>query len=115
MMEAESVALAESGAATVIGLMATDGWNAVRARVAALLRRDAPGPDDPAERERTEDDLESERREAAQARAAGDTAALSDLEAVWRTRLRRLLAEDPTAAAALRALVAGHAASAHGG
>lgn len=113
-MEAELAALAASGATTVIGLMATDGWNAVRARVVALMRRDVSGLDDAAERERVEGELELERREAAEARAGGDTAALSDLEAVWRTRLRRLLTEDPAAAATLRALVAEHTASASG-
>ena len=104
-MEAELTALAASGATTVVGLMATDGWNAVRSRVTALLRRGRGTQDDA---DRVESELERERDEVTAARDGVDLTAVSDLEAVWRTRLRRLLHEDPAAAAALRDLIAEH-------
>lgn len=104
-MEAELAALAASGATTVVGLMATDGWNAVRSKVTALLRRGCRAQDDV---DRVEDELERERVEVTAARDGGDPTAVADLEAVWRTRLRRLLHEDPAAAAALRDLIAEH-------
>ncbi|WP_030755552.1 hypothetical protein [Streptomyces sp. NRRL F-5135] len=99
-MEAELAALSASGATTVVSLMATDGWNIVRSRVAALLRRDGRTRED-----RVEDELEAECREVAAARAGADTAAVADLEAVWRARFRRLLSEDPAAVTVLRDLI----------
>lgn len=38
-MEAELVALATAGATTLVQQMATDGWDAVRRRMAAFLAR----------------------------------------------------------------------------
>ncbi|MGI3229947.1 hypothetical protein ACRJ4B_45680 [Streptomyces sp. GTA36] len=65
-MEAELTALVASGATTVVGLMATDGWNTARSRLVALLQRGDRA------RENThhvEDELELERREAIAAEA----------------------------------------------
>ena len=101
-METELAALAASGATTVVGLMATDGWIAVRSRVVALLRRGGRAKEDAD----LEDELDQECSEATAAREDGDATAIADLEAVWRTRLRRLLREDPAAATALRELIA---------
>ena len=99
--------LAAAGATTVVGLMATDAWGASRLRVAALLRGEVPGSG--AEHDAVGDALEWEHAEAADAWMAGDLAVLSDLEAIWRTRLRRLLAVAPATAVSLRALVADYA------
>ncbi|PVE04344.1 hypothetical protein [Streptomyces scopuliridis] len=101
-MEVELAALATSGATTVVALMATEGWNAVRSRVAALLQRGSRAQEDP---NRVEGELELERREVAD-RDGDDAAVIADLEAVWRIRLRQLLREDPSASAALRELIA---------
>jgi hypothetical protein len=102
-VEAELAALATAGATAVVGLMATDGWDAAGSRVAALLSRDGRSQDAASGAARA---LEQERREVAAARDDGDATAIEDLEAVWRTRLRRLLREDPAAATALRELLA---------
>jgi hypothetical protein len=90
-MEAELASLAVSGANTLVGLMASDGWQAVRSRVAALFRH--------------RDDVAGELEESrAELTAAAGTA--------WRLRLRRLLRDDPAAAAALRELIAEYASDA---
>lgn len=86
--------LATSGASTLVGLMVTDLWNQVRGRIAALLRRDKAGAE-----------LERSRRELTAARQAGDSVAVAQVEAQWRSRLRGILARDPQAVAELRALL----------
>lgn len=105
-MEEELAALVASGATTVVTLMATEGWQTVSSRLAALLRRVSRNP---VEADQVEAELEQERREVVALHDSGDTTARIDLEAVWRTRLRRLLHEDPAAAEALRELVAENA------
>lgn len=100
-MEAELASLVVSGATTLVGLMASDGREAVRTRVAALLRRGRT-----ADATDVEAELERDRRELAAARREGDEAAVADLEAVWRGRLRLLLREVPDAARELGELVA---------
>ncbi|MEV8395764.1 MULTISPECIES: hypothetical protein [unclassified Streptomyces] len=103
-MEAELMALATSGATTVVALMASDGWNAVRSRVVALLQRGGRAQEDS---DRFEGELDLERSELAAAAQDGDDAAvIADLEAIWRIRLCQLLGEDPSASAVLRALIA---------
>ncbi len=100
-MEAELAGLAVSGATALVNAMAGDGWNAVKARVAALLRRGrSAGGDD------LEGRLDEERRELTAAREEHDEDAVADLEGEWRRRLRRLLLEDPQAASVLRELIA---------
>ncbi|AUG76083.1 hypothetical protein CFP65_1173 [Kitasatospora sp. MMS16-BH015] len=98
-MEAELVALATSGATTMVNLMATNLWTTAQGRFAALFGHRA---------EAVAEELE-------EVREAGGEA--EDLIAEWRPRLQRLLAADPAAAAALRALVEEYAppAEAHGG
>ena len=100
-MEAELAALAMSGATALVNALAGDGWSAIKARVVALLRRgsSAGGTD-------VESRLDTQQREAADALRDGDQATLTDLEAEWRVMLRRLLREDPQAAAALQELIA---------
>ncbi|MFB9444410.1 hypothetical protein Dvina_06795 [Dactylosporangium vinaceum] len=92
-MDAELVALATNAASAVVGAMATDGWQALRSRVARLLGRGDPR----AERDALET-LDED--------AAGRTPDTErDLVAEWRGRLRDLLRTDPAAAAALRELL----------
>ncbi|MFE2601171.1 hypothetical protein ACFXCZ_32570 [Streptomyces sp. NPDC059396] len=99
-MEAELVALATAGATTIVQQMATDGWTRVRDRVVAFFAaRGAASP------ESVEADLETTRAELTTAQQDGDEAATEDLEAEWRTRLRRTLRANPEAAAELRTLV----------
>lgn len=92
-MEAELAALAASGATTLIGLMATEAWTQARDRVAGFFSRGR------------EEELDLSRAELVAAREAGDDQAVADVEAEWRTRLRRRLQADPEAAAELRLLL----------
>ncbi|MFD9711742.1 hypothetical protein ACFWBR_27300 [Streptomyces sp. NPDC060006] len=101
-MEAELVGLAASGATALMGLMVSDAWTTVRGRMSRFLSRSAEDDD---ESETVLDELEASRVELATARADGDDALAGDVEAQWRIRLRRLLAEDSGAAAELRALL----------
>jgi hypothetical protein len=93
-MDTELEQLAASGASTLMGLMVTDLWNQVRGRIAGLLRRGNAA-----------EELERSRQQLIAAREAGDSGAAADVEAHWRSGLRRVLAQDPHAVAALRALV----------
>ncbi|MGD3104864.1 hypothetical protein [Streptomyces sp. YGL11-2] len=100
-MEAELVALATAGATTLVQQMATEGWAAVRRRMAAFLARRRGTDDDAA----LEEQLEAASTDVAIARQDGDEAVVTGVTAVWQARLRRLLSEDPEAAAELRALL----------
>ncbi|KQV17538.1 MULTISPECIES: hypothetical protein [unclassified Kitasatospora] len=99
-MDAELVALATSTATTVVGLMATDGWEQTKRAVAALWRRSRPE-----EAETVEAELGEARAQLLTARQAGDEGAEVDLTAEWRSRLRRLLAADPALERDLRELL----------
>jgi hypothetical protein len=100
-MEAELASLAVSGATTLVGLMASDAWAATKSRVAALLSRGRA-----ADPEAVEGELAESRSELIAARDSGDESVAADIEATLRTQLRRLLKEEPAAAAALRELIA---------
>jgi hypothetical protein len=101
-VEAELAALASSGATTLVGLMATDAWTQVRDRVAALFGRAGDAGDADAAAE----ELRHSQEDLLTARAEGDEAAVAeDIEAVWRSRLRRVLRADPAAADELRRLL----------
>ncbi|WP_434588500.1 hypothetical protein [Streptomyces sp. A5-4] len=71
--------------------MVTDSWSQVRGRVAAFFSRGGAAVDE----ETVEGELELSRGELAAAREAGDEQTVSDVEAEWRTRLRRALQADP--------------------
>ncbi|MFI0937864.1 hypothetical protein [Streptomyces sp. NPDC021020] len=101
-MEAELAGLAASGATTVVGLMASDAWAQVRARLARFLAR---GGAEGAE-EAVSADLERSRGELAEARQARDAGVEDDVRAEWRLRLRRTLQADPAAADELRRMLA---------
>ncbi|MFI0895910.1 hypothetical protein [Streptomyces sp. NPDC020983] len=101
-MEAELAGLAASGATTVVGLMASDAWVQVRARLARFFAR---GGTEGAE-EAAGADLERSRDELAEASRARDAGTEEDVRAEWRLRLRRMLQADPAAADELRRLLA---------
>ncbi|MEN8653385.1 hypothetical protein ABCR94_22990 [Streptomyces sp. 21So2-11] len=100
-MEAELVALATAGATALVQQMVTDSWSHARGRVAAFFSRGGAAVDE----ETVEGELEVSRGELAAAREAGDEQAVSDVEAEWRTRLRRALQADPALAEDLRSLL----------
>ncbi|KIZ18337.1 hypothetical protein [Streptomyces natalensis] len=100
-MDAELVTLATAGATTLVQQMTTQGWETVRRRVAALLARRRGGADE----EAAERELEDWRADLMAALEEGDEATRADATAHWRHQLRRLLRDDPEAAAELRALL----------
>ncbi len=102
LVEAELVALASSGAGTLVTLMVTDAWGDVKAKVAALFARRRGG-------EAVAHDLEEGRAALIAARQRGDEQAAADVQAKWRSRLGRLLQEDPEAKPLLAELVAQYA------
>ncbi|MGG2465397.1 hypothetical protein ACO0M4_37520 [Streptomyces sp. RGM 3693] len=100
-MEAELVALATAGATTLVQQMATEGWAAVRRRMASLLARRRGAEEEAA----VERELDQARTDVVTAREDGDEEVAQGVAVVWKARLRRLLAEDPAAAAELRQLL----------
>ncbi|GAA2802828.1 hypothetical protein RMN57_09715 [Kitasatospora sp. CM 4170] len=85
-----------SGATTVVGLMATDAWTQVRTRLAALFARGRGAEEVSAE-------LEEIRVEVV--RAGHDAEAVEDSTAEVRGRIRRLVRQDPAAAAELQEIL----------
>ncbi|MFE2111511.1 hypothetical protein ACFXAF_37395 [Kitasatospora sp. NPDC059463] len=95
-MEAEIAQLVTTGATTVVGLMATEAWTQVRSRLAGLLGRG---------RDTSEVSAELEEIRVEVVRADGDEELVGDQAAELRNRIRRLLRQDPQAAAELRDLL----------
>lgn len=100
-MDPELMALASSAATTVVGMLATDGWEQAKLAVGALWRRARPE-----EAETVEAELVATRTELLTARQAGDGRTEEDLTAEWRARLRRMLAADSGLERELRELLA---------
>lgn len=98
-MEAELAALAASGATTLVGLMVSETWTQARDRVARFFARGG-------NESLVGEELRLSQQELTAALATRDELAGSDIEAVWRTRLRRVLLADPEAAEELRVLLA---------
>ncbi|MFJ7996669.1 hypothetical protein ACIQ7D_05825 [Streptomyces sp. NPDC096310] len=99
-MDPEIGSLAQSGAATLVTLMATDAWQAAREGFVQLWRRAHP--------ERAEAvtaELDAGYSEVRAATVADDQVVLSEVRAEWQGRLRRLLVGHPEAAAELRRLL----------
>jgi hypothetical protein len=99
-MEQEIIDLARSAGATVVTLMATDGWQRARDGIARLWNRVQP--------ERTDSivgEIETTRDDLLLARQAGDNETERELSDEWAGRLRRMLVADPHAVAALRDLL----------
>jgi hypothetical protein len=99
-VEAELVALAAAGATAFVEQMATDSWEQVRDRIVSFFSRRGD-----AEEEVVEEELELLRGELTEALSSGDEQTASDVQAEWRTRLRRALLADPSAAAELRSVL----------
>ncbi|MFF2537196.1 hypothetical protein [Streptomyces cyaneofuscatus] len=84
-MDAELVALATSGATTLVGLLVTDGWNQARERFAALLSQ-TRGSQEAAEAE-----LDHLREELMRADQSSDDARVADTTTELKMWLRRAL------------------------
>ncbi|MFH8341414.1 hypothetical protein [Streptomyces sp. AM6-12] len=98
-MEAELVTLVGTGATTVVGLMATEAWEQAKRRLVRIFARGG-------EAGAVAGELEESRTALATAAGTADEQDLtSDLTASVRLRLRRLLEQNPDAAAELRLLV----------
>jgi len=93
--------LADTAATTVVKLLATTAWEQAKNAVTELWHRKHP------ERAETvEAELGDARAELVEARQADGEQVEQDLIVEWRTRLRRLAAQDPGAVDDLRYLVA---------
>ncbi|MGA5469845.1 hypothetical protein ACPCUK_13660 [Streptomyces arboris] len=99
-MEAELVALAGAGATALVQQMAVDSWEQARDLVVSFFSRRGGG-----EEAVIEGELETSRGELVAAMNAGDEQTASDVQAEWRTRLRRTLLADPAAASELQAIL----------
>ncbi|MGW2700631.1 hypothetical protein [Streptomyces sp. NPDC001340] len=98
-MEAELMALAAAGATAFVQQMAADSWAQARDRIVSFFSRRG------GEEDVIEGELETSHGELAVAMETGDEQTASDVEAEWRTRLRRTLVANPAAASELRALL----------
>jgi hypothetical protein len=98
-VEAELTALAAAGATAFVQQMAADSWAQARDRIVSFFSHRG-GEDDV-----IEGALETSRGELAVAGQTGDEQTALDIEAEWRTRLRRTLVAHPTAASELRAVL----------
>lgn len=99
-MEAELAALVHLAASTVVGAMATAGWESAQRAMGELWRRVHPERADTVVAE-----LEEARADVLAARGRGDERTERELVVAWQTRLRRLLAADPEVVPELRRLV----------
>ncbi len=99
-MDPELAALSSAAATTLVALMTTDAWERVKAGFGGLWRRGHPERAGAAEA-----DLEAARLEVVAARQAGDKQAELEVLGEWRSRLRRLIADDGELRDELRGLV----------
>lgn len=99
-MDQELAELASTAAITVVKAIATDGWEAVKARIGALWRRAYPQSADVMTIE-----LANTRTEVLCAREADDAEAELEIAGDWQGKFRRLLASHPGLADELRLLV----------
>ena len=89
-----------TAAATVVNTLATTAWEQTTKAMGALWRRVHPD-----RAETIESELNEAHEQLVAARASGDGGAEEDLIAAWRSRLRGLLATDPSLADDLRRVV----------
>ncbi|MGW2261778.1 hypothetical protein ACWCXE_28855 [Streptomyces sp. NPDC001780] len=99
-MESELAALVNLAASTVVGGMATAGWESTRRAMGELWRRVHPERVDTVLAE-----LGETRAEVLVARRNGDERAERELVGEWGTRLRRLLTASPEMVPELRRLL----------
>ena len=88
-MDAGLVALSSAAATTLVVAMTTDSWEQVKAALVKLWRLRHPG-----QAQAVGADLTAARSGVVAARGASDEQAEADLLAEWRSRLRRLVADD---------------------
>lgn len=99
-MDPELATLASAAATAVVKALTTTMWEQARAAIGALWRRAHPD-----RAEAVEAEIADTREQLVQAQQVDDNQAEADLVAEWRSRLRRLLAADPSLADGLRQLV----------
>lgn len=87
-MDAGLAALLSAAATTLVASMTTDGWKQVKAALVGLWRRH------PEQGDAAGADLEAARSGVVAAREAGEEFPRAELEAEWRSRLGRLVADD---------------------
>ncbi|MEV0974977.1 hypothetical protein [Microtetraspora glauca] len=90
-MDPELMALASSGAATLVGLMISDSWTQVKEGIARMLARGKAVKE-------TAQELDASRDELLAASASDDQLTVTSIEGEWRSRLSRLLEADPALA-----------------
>jgi hypothetical protein len=100
MVETEFRTLASTAGATLVPLLVTDGWAAVRSAMVGLWQQSEPGQADAVRA-----DLIKARAELIAARRAGDSTVEETLIGEWQLRMSRLLTADPGVAAELRRLL----------
>lgn len=88
--------LFEEGAKVLTQEMVKGGWTVVQSWIIRVFKGDE------AKKQKALGELEESRRELA---AAGESVSAEDVEQNWKTQLRRLLREDPAAAAELRTIL----------
>ncbi|MCX5387655.1 hypothetical protein [Streptomyces sp. NBC_00083] len=93
--------LLQSGAGTLLGLMVTDAWGQVRERFAGLMGGSGPESVEAVRRE-----LDAARAQLLDAQRPEEAEVRADIQAEWRSRLRRLLTERPELAGQLQEIVA---------
>lgn len=96
-MDTELVALASTGASTLVALLATDAWEQARSAIGALWRRVSP-----AHAAAVEAQLATTHEMLVAARERGDEQAARILAGEWQNRLSEVLAVDPQVADELR-------------
>ncbi|MGW0484838.1 hypothetical protein [Nonomuraea sp. NPDC003214] len=105
-MEAELMALAASGASTLITLMVSDAWAQTKDRLAAVLGRTG-------DEKETLKELEASRVVLLSALAEADDATVAAVEVDWRARLSQLLLSDSNCVENLQLLAAAPADTVH--
>jgi hypothetical protein len=105
-MDPDVNALLMTGATALVQRMAADGWDQARTRLAHFFARGRTEaePEDAAVA-RVSRELDESRADLLAAQGSGDTDAVDDVQAAWRTRLRRTLRDRPGLAAELRDLI----------
>ncbi len=98
-MEAELVALATAGATALVQQMLTDTWILARGRAVGFFSRGTADP------EAVGADLDAARAELVDAQQSADEGTAADIQAEWRSRMRRTLRVDPQDTAELRELL----------
>jgi hypothetical protein len=101
-VDPELAALASEAASTVVKALTTTAWEQAKKAIGSLWRRAHPN-----RAETIEDEVTEAHEQLVAAQQAGDDQSEQDLVIEWQSRLRRLLAADPSLADELRQWVEG--------